>query len=118
MITEAGTHAKVVGLVYVAALAPDAGETTAQQYEGLAPTPEFAIDAHPDGFGVVSLHKFKAGFAHDLGDAGATFMRDSQVPIDLSVFTTPLTRAAWRSKPSWAVIATEDNAFDPAMQCS
>jgi len=115
VITEAGIHAKVVGLVYVAALAPDAGETTAQQYQGFAPTPEFVIDTHPDGFGFVSPPTFKAGFAHDATDGEAAFMRDSQVPINLAAFSTPLKQAAWRTKPSWAVIATEDKAFDQAM---
>jgi pimeloyl-ACP methyl ester carboxylesterase len=115
VITEAGTHANVVGLVYVSALVPDAGESSAQQYKGFAPTPEFVIDAHKSGFGYISLDKFKAGFAHDVSDADAAFMRDSQVPINLSVFETKLKNAAWRTKPSWAVIATEDKAFDQAM---
>lgn len=115
VITEAGTHSNVVGLVYVSALAPDAGESTAQQYQGFAATPEFVIETHKDGFGFLSLEKFKAGFAHDLGDADAAFLRDSQVPINMSVFTTKLENAAWRTKPSWAVIATEDKAFDQAM---
>jgi pimeloyl-ACP methyl ester carboxylesterase len=115
VITEAGTHSKVVGLVYVSALAPDAGETTAQQYEGFAATPEFVIETRKDGFGVLSREKFKAGFAHDVSDADAAFMHDSQVPINMSVFATRLENAAWRTKPSWAVIATEDKAFDQAM---
>lgn len=115
VITEAGVHDKVVGLVYVSALAPDAGETTAQQYEGFAATPEFVIETHADGFGSLALAKFKAGFAHDASDADAAFLAASQVPINLSVFATRLQHAAWRSKPSWAVIATEDRAFDQAM---
>jgi pimeloyl-ACP methyl ester carboxylesterase len=115
VITEAGTHSRVVGLVYVSALAPDAGETTAQQYQGFAPTPEFVIETRKDGFGVLSRQKFKAGFAHDVSDADAAFMHDSQVPINMSVFATRLENAAWRTKPSWAVIATEDKAFDQAM---
>lgn len=115
VITEAGTHPKVVGLVYVSALAPDAGESTAQQYQGFASTPEFVIETHKNGFGYLSLEKFKAGFAHDASDADAAFMRDSQVPINMSVFETRLNNAAWRTKPSWAVIATEDKAFDQAM---
>lgn len=115
VITEAGTHANVVGLVYVSALSPDAGESTAQQYRGFAATPEFVIQTHDDGFGFLSLEKFKAGFAHDASDADAAFMRDSQVPINMSVFETRLKNAAWRAKPSWAVIATEDKAFDQAM---
>lgn len=115
VITEAGTHPNVVGLVYVSALAPDAGESTAQQYQGFAPTPEFAIELQQDGFGLVNPQKFKAGFAHDASDADAAFLRDSQVPIRMSVFETRLQHAAWRTKPSWAVIATEDKAFDQAM---
>ncbi|MET0429073.1 MAG: alpha/beta hydrolase [Microvirga sp.] len=115
IITEAGIDPKVAGLVYVSALAPDAGETTAQQYQGFAPASEFVIESTKDGFGYVSPGSFKAGFAHDASDADAAFMRDSQVPINLSAFGTKLENAAWRSKPSWAVIATEDRAFDQAM---
>lgn len=77
--------------------------------------PEFVIETSADGFGFISPGKFKAGFAHDATDADAAFLRDSQVPINMAAFGTPLTNAAWRSKPSWAVIATEDKAFDQAM---
>lgn len=115
VITEAGIDPKVAGLVYVSALSPDAGETTGQQYEGFAPATEFVLETTEDGFGYVSPEKFKAGFAHDVSDADVAFMRDSQVPINMSVFGTVLKNAAWRSKPSWAVIATEDKAFDQAM---
>lgn len=115
VITEAGTHPSVVGLVYVSALAPGEGESTAQQYEGFAPTPEFVLETHKNGFGYVSLAKFKAGFAHDVSDAQAAFMRDSQVPINMAAFATKLKNAAWKTRPSWAVIATEDKAFDQAM---
>jgi pimeloyl-ACP methyl ester carboxylesterase len=115
VITEAGVDPKVVGLVYVSALSPDAGETTAQQYEGFAPATEFVLDKAPDGFAFVDREKFKAGFAHDVADAEVAFMRDSQVPINLSAFGTKLKNAAWRTKPSWAVIASEDKAFDQAM---
>ena len=115
VITEAGIHPGVAGLVYVSALAPDAGETTAQQYEGFAATPDFVIDVGADGYGFVNAGKFQAGFAADAGDADAAFLRDSQVPINMSVFATPVKNAAWRDKPSWAVIATDDRAFDQAM---
>ncbi len=115
VITEAGVHPKVEGLVYVSALSPDAGETTSQQYEGFQTPPEFVIDVGADGFGIINLDKFKIGFANDTSDADAAFMRDSQVPIDMSVFATRLEHAAWRTKPSWAVIATEDKAFDQRM---
>jgi pimeloyl-ACP methyl ester carboxylesterase len=115
VITEAGVHPKVAGLVYVSALAPDAGETSAQQYEGFAPTPDFVIDIGQDGYGFVNRDKFKAGFAADTSDADAAFLRDAQVPVNMAVFATPVKNAAWRDKPSWAVIATDDKAFDQAM---
>jgi pimeloyl-ACP methyl ester carboxylesterase len=114
VITEAGVDPKVVGLVYISALSPDAGETTAQQYEGFAPATEFVLDTREGGFAYVARDKFKAGFAHDVSDADATFMANSQVPINLAAFGTKLKNAAWRTKPSWAVIATEDKAFDQA----
>lgn len=115
VITEAGVDPKVAGLVYVSALSPDANETTAQQYEGFTTPPEFVIDTQSDGYGYIDLAKFKAGFAADTSDADAAFMRDSQVPINMSVFATRLSHAAWRTKPSWAVIATDDKAFDQRM---
>lgn len=115
VITEAGNDPKVAGLVYVSALSPDAGETTAQQYTGYTTPPEFVLDVHSDGFGYVAPDAFKAGFAADTSDADAAFMRDSQVPIAMSAFDTKLTQAAWRIRPSWAVIATEDKAFDQRM---
>lgn len=115
VITEAGVHQNVVSLVYVSALAPDAGESTAQQYKGFAATPEFIIDTHADGFGFVRPSNFRSGFAHDVAETEAEFMRDSQVPINMAAFETRLQHAAWRTRPSWAVIATEDRAFDQAM---
>jgi pimeloyl-ACP methyl ester carboxylesterase len=115
VITEAGVHANVAALVYVSALAPDTGETTAQQYEGFAPTPDFVIDVGPDGYGFVEPDRFRSGFAADLDAVEAAFLRDAQVPINMAVFATPVRNAAWREKPSWAVIATDDKAFDQAM---
>lgn len=115
VITEAGVHPKVAGLVYVSAFSPDVGETAAQQYEGFVTPAEFALDIGADGFGILKAENFKAGFAADTRDADAAFMRDSQVPIAMSAFGTPLQQAAWRSRPSWAVIATDDKAFDQRM---
>ncbi|SEB98890.1 Pimeloyl-ACP methyl ester carboxylesterase [Nocardioides exalbidus] len=115
VITEAGGHDKVAGLVYVAALIPDSGQTSGEQYEGFAATPDFVIDIGEDGFGVLDHDTFKTGFAADATDAEAAFMRDSQVPVNMSVFAQPVTRAAWHDKPSWAVYGTEDKAFDQAM---
>jgi len=115
VITEAGMHPTVAGLVYVSALAPDAGQTTSQQYEGFAPTPDFVIDVGDDGFGFLNHDLFKAGFAADASDADAAFLRDSQVPINMSAFAVPVKYAAWREKPTWAVIAEQDKSFDQAM---
>ena len=115
VITEAGVDPKVAGLVYVSALSPDAGETTAQQYEGFTTPPEFVLDTRADGFGFIKPENFKAGFAADASDADVAFMRDSQVPIKMSSFATTLEHAAWRTKPSWAVIASDDKAFDQRM---
>jgi len=115
VITEAGIHPNVAGLVYVSALSPDAGETTAQQYDGFTSPPEFVLDIAADGYGYVRPESFQAGFAHDVSDADAAFMRDAQVPINMDVFDTVLENAAWRTKPSWAVIATEDKAFAQEM---
>ena len=115
VITEAGVHDKVAGLVYVSALAPDAGETTAQQYKGYPAASEFVIDVSSDGFGIVRPSRFQSGFAADVRDADAAFMASSQLPIRMSVFETKLTKAAWRTRPSWAVIAKEDRAFGAGM---
>lgn len=115
MITEAGIDPKVTGLVYVSALSPDAGETTAQQYEGYTTPPEFVIEPTTDGFGVLKAGTFKAGFAADTTDEDAAFLENSQVPINLSSFGIKLKNAAWHTKPSWAVIARQDKAFDQRM---
>ena len=67
-MTKGRLAPNVAGLVYVSALSPDAGETTNQQYEGFAPTPEFVIDVDEDGYGFLNPDKFRAGFAHDASD--------------------------------------------------
>jgi pimeloyl-ACP methyl ester carboxylesterase len=115
VITEAGVHPNVAGLVYLSALAPDAGEATSQLYAPYPPATEFVLDVGKDGFGFIRPDRFQAGFAADVGDKDAAFLRDSQVPIAMSAFDTKLTQAAWRSKPSWAIIATEDKAFGEGM---
>ena len=115
VITEAGIDPKVAGLVYVSALAPDVGETGADQFRDFPPPPEFVIETGPDGFGFVRADSFQAGFAADLSDADAAFLRDSQVPLNMAVFDAVIAEAAWREKPSWAVIATQDRAIDPRL---
>lgn len=115
VITQAGGHPKVTGLVYVSALAPDVGESTGAQFKEIPAPPEFIIETGKDGFGFVSLEKFKAGFAGDVSDADAAFLRDAQVPINMAIFETPVSHAAWKQKPSWAVVATQDKAIDPKL---
>ena len=115
VITEAGVHPKVRGLVYVSALSPDACETTAQQYAGYTTPPEFVIETSADGYGVLKAGTFAAGFAADASKADAAFLEASQVPVNMSAFGVKLQHSAWRQKPSWAVIATQDKAFDQKM---
>lgn len=115
VITEAGVDDKVAGLVYVSALAPDIGESTGDQFAEIPAPPEFIIEPGPDGFGFVNLEKFKLGFANDTTDADAAFLRDSQVPINMAVFGAKLKHAAWRTKPSWFIVATQDNAISPML---
>lgn len=114
VITETGTDPNVAGLVYVSAFAPDVGESLAGLLEQIPP-PGLHIAPSPDGFGFVDYASFKDGFAADTSDADAAFMRDSQGPIALSIFATPLTQAAWRTKPSWSIVATQDRAIDPRL---
>lgn len=115
VITEAGTEPNVAGLVYVSALAPDAGESTGDQFAEIPAPKEFVIETGDDGFGFVNRELFQAGFAGDTSTPDAAFLRDSQVPINMAIFGTRLTQAAWRSKPSWAVVATQDRAIDPRL---
>jgi pimeloyl-ACP methyl ester carboxylesterase len=115
VITEAGVDDKVKGLVYVSAFAPDVGETAGDQYAGFGIPSTFVVEEQADGFGFLNLERFQEGFAADVSDADAAFMRDSQVPIAMSAFGSPVTQAAWRTRPSWFIVATEDAAIAPAM---
>jgi len=115
VITQAGAGPGVAGLVYVAALAPDAGESTGDQFAEIPAPPTFVIETGPDGYGFVNLEKFRTGFAGDTSDADSAFLRDAQVPINMSIFGSKLSRAAWRTKPSWAVIPSDDAAIDPKL---
>ena len=112
VITVAGSDPKVKALVYVAALQPDAGETSA---EAAPPKEEAGKDLRPtqDGFIFLDPATFAADVGADLPKATADFMAHSQMPIFGAAFSTRLTAAAWRDKPSYAVIATEDRSLDP-----
>lgn len=117
VITQAGNHPKVVALVYVAAFQPDNGETTVQWLQTAPPAPENGV-LPPDDKGIVYYDKakFHAGFAGDLSKEDADFMYASQGAFYAKGFGTPITKAAWRDKPSYAVVATADKSIAPEIQ--
>ncbi|WP_192362370.1 alpha/beta fold hydrolase [Mesorhizobium mediterraneum] len=115
VITEAGDAANVAGLVYVAAFAPEVGQSTLDQYAEVPPPPNFQPDVQPDGFAFLKTETFKDGFAGDTNNADAAFLRDSQVPVAMKALEAKVTTAAWKTKPSWYVVATEDGAIAPEL---
>jgi pimeloyl-ACP methyl ester carboxylesterase len=112
IITAAGSDPKVKALVYVAALQPDIGETSA---EVAPPKKQLTSDLRmtKDGFISLDPDKFVPEIGADLPKATGDFMARSQMPILGSAFSTKLTAAAWHDKPSYAIIATEDHELDP-----
>ncbi|KUJ61308.1 hydrolase [Flavobacteriaceae bacterium CRH] len=109
IITEAGNSDKVVGLVYIAAFVPDAGETLLQLVQSGPPTPNSGIEPpSADGFIWYGKAKFHSGFCADLSKEKADFLYDSQVPIAASAFGATVSKAAWKTKPSWYIVATDD----------
>lgn len=115
VITQAGGDPKVVGLVYVAAFAPEVGQSTLDQYAEVTPPPNFVPEESADGFATLNRDKFRAGFAGDTSNDVAAFLRDSQIPIAMAALKAKVTFAAWKTKPSWAVVATQDGAIDPRL---
>ncbi len=119
VITEAGIHPSVVALVYVAAHAPDAGEDESDLGKRM---PSFtqkqagAIKKTSDGYTYLERSLFPRDFAADLTLADATFEARSQILTAASVFSTPLTHAAWRSKPTWAIVAGADKIINPDLE--
>ncbi|OOV17331.1 alpha/beta hydrolase [Flavobacterium sp. LM4] len=117
VITEAGNHPKVAALVYVAALQPDNGENSVQWLQTAPPAPENGV-LNPDDKGIAYYDKakFHAGFAGDLSKEQADFMFASQGAFHAKGFLTPVTKAAWRDKPSYGIVATEDKSITPDIQ--
>jgi pimeloyl-ACP methyl ester carboxylesterase len=119
VITEAGVHSKVVGLVYVAAHAPDVGEDEAAfgktMPSALAKT-EGAIKVTPDKLTYLNSLEFLKLFAPDLPHERAEFAAQSQVFAAAEVFSTPLTAAAWKTKPSWGIVAGGDQIINPDLE--
>jgi pimeloyl-ACP methyl ester carboxylesterase len=117
VITEAGNDPKVRGLVYIAAFAPDRGESVASLIKNPAPgAPVPPILPPQDGYLLLDKTKFAASFAADLPKEKADFMANSQLPWGVSALEGAVTEAAWRTKPSWYLVATEDKMIPPEAQ--
>jgi pimeloyl-ACP methyl ester carboxylesterase len=117
VITEAGNHPNVVALVYIAAFALDQGESVAVLIKDPPPgAPVPPILPPQDGFLLLDREKFPASFAADVDPEKAAFMAAAQVPWGLEALGGTISQAAWRSKPSWYLIATEDKMIPPPAQ--
>jgi pimeloyl-ACP methyl ester carboxylesterase len=117
VITEAGNDPKVAGLVYIAAFAPDKGESVASLIKNPAPgAPVPPILPPQDGYLLLDKAKFAASFAADLPEDKADFMANSQLPWGVGALEGAVTEAAWRSKPSWYLVATDDKMIPPEAQ--
>jgi pimeloyl-ACP methyl ester carboxylesterase len=117
VITEAGNHPNVAALVYVAAFAPDAGESVAALIKDPPPdAPAPPILPPQDGYLLLDRAKFHAAFAADVDADKAAFMADSQVPWGLAALGGAISEPAWKTRPSWFLIPTEDQTIPPQAQ--
>src|SRR5713101_6750188 len=117
VITEAGNDPKVVGLVYITAFAPDKGESVATLIEDPPPgAPVPPILPPQDGYLFLDRAKFRASFAADVDAERAAFMADSQVPWGVEALSGKISEPAWKAKPSWYMIATDDKMIPPDAQ--
>jgi pimeloyl-ACP methyl ester carboxylesterase len=117
VITEAGNDPKVVGLVYITAFAPDKGESVATLIKDPPPgAPVPPILPPQDGYLFLDRTKFRASFAADVDPERAAFMADSQVPWGVEALSGQITEPAWKAKPSWYLIATDDKMIPPDAQ--
>src|SRR5216117_677679 len=117
VITEAGNDPNVAGLVYVAAFAPDKGESVSSLIKDPVPgAPVPPILPPQDGFLFLDKAKFPASFAGDVDAETAAFMADSQVPWGIEALSGTISEPAWKTKPSWYLIATDDKMIPPAAQ--
>ena len=117
VITEAGNDSNVVGLVYIAAFAPDRGESVSSLIKSApagAPVPPILPPV--DGFLMLDKAKFPASFAGDVSPEEAAFMADSQVPWGVNALGGAITEPAWKAKPSWYLLTTEDRMIPPDAQ--
>ena len=111
VISEAGNDPKVAGLVFIAALAPDAGESVQSLIPPDAPAPPVTPSA--DGYLFLNRDAFRDTFAGDVNARDAAFMAAAQQPFAAAAFSGVVATPAWRSKPSWYMVATEDHAIPP-----
>ena len=119
VITEAGLHEKVAALVYITAFAPDKGESVGSLIAGFpADGPQPPILPPRDGFLLLDRGKFHESFAGDLPEGVAAFMADSQVPWNVDAPAGTITDPAWRTKPSWYLVTSEDRMIPPPAQHS
>ena len=117
VITEAGTDENVAALVYIAAFAPDQGESVNTLIADPAPgAPVPPILPPKNGFLFLDRAKFPASFAGDLPAQQAAFMADSQVPWGVDALSGQISNPAWRTKPSWYLVTTQDKMIPPAAQ--
>jgi pimeloyl-ACP methyl ester carboxylesterase len=117
VITEAGNDPKVTGLVYIAAFAPDKGESVAALIKDPLPgAPVPPILPPQDGYLSLDKAKFAASFAADVTKEKAEFMANSQVPWGLQALNGTISEPAWKSKPSWYLVATDDRMIPPPAQ--
>jgi pimeloyl-ACP methyl ester carboxylesterase len=113
IITEAGNDPKVVGLVYIAAFAQEQGESIIKLSQVGPPDTSNNTLPPKDGFVWYDLAKFHANFCADLPNDLADFMAHSQVPLAASAFAYEMGTPAWKTKPSWYVVATQDHTIPP-----
>jgi pimeloyl-ACP methyl ester carboxylesterase len=117
VITEAGNDPKVTGLVYITAFAPDKGESVESLIKNPPPgAPVPPILPPQDGFLLLDKAKFPASFAGDVQADKAAFMADSQVPWGLEALSGTISEPAWKTKPSWYLVVTEDKMIPPLAQ--
>jgi pimeloyl-ACP methyl ester carboxylesterase len=117
VISEAGNHPNVAGLVYVAAFAPDAGESVSSLIANPPPgAPVPPILPPQDGFLFLDRDKFAEAFAADVEPAKAAFMADSQVPWGVEALAGAVSQPAWKAKPSWYLVSADDRMIPPPAQ--
>ena len=117
VITEAGNDQRVVGLVYIAAFAPDGGESVSSLIKSAPPgAPVPPILPPVDGYLMLDKAKFPASFAGDVSPEEAAFMADSQVPWSVNALGGAVTEPAWKAKPCWYLLTTEDRMIPPDAQ--